>query len=67
MQIFLVHPYVCLALQRLSETRGSAPVYRRIGIVLQPQAFASIYNGTVNWMIRSDNTKIMIVMIYQDS
>ncbi|KAI1257001.1 hypothetical protein MGN70_000039 [Eutypa lata] len=61
LHLLLIHPDVCLVLQSLSQVEAKFSTYRRVGIVRQPEAFASVYNGGVNWMAQSVRDIIRII------
>lgn len=59
--LFLVHPDVCLVLQKKKMPGAYIASYQRVGIVLQPRTFARIYAGAINWMAGSEKSTFQIV------
>ncbi len=61
LHLLLIHPDIFLVLQSLPESRGGFPAYRRVGIVRQPEAFTSVYNGGVDLMAQSVQDTIALI------
>lgn len=58
---FMVHPYAALVLDKVDGDIDGVPIFRRIGIVKQPDAIIEGYGGQHDWMEKAEKTRMVLV------